>query len=69
MASGCFLICCHGLRGVDPRKGVAKGHHGIFALRAAGRDHFHIRTGVLQTVFRPLLLKTSVKEALRVGGG
>lgn len=69
MTSGCFLIRCHGLGGVDPRKGVAKGHHGIFVVRAAGRDHFHICTGALETVIRPLLLKASVEKALRVRGG
>lgn len=67
MTSGCFLICCHGLGGVDPRKGVAKGHHGVFVLRTAGGDHFHICTGAF--LIRSLLLKASVEEALRVGGG
>lgn len=69
VTSGCFLIRCHGLGGVDPRKRVAKGHHSIFALRAAGGDHFYICTGELHTVVRPLLLKASVQEALRVGDG
>lgn len=69
MTSGCFFICCHGLGGVDPRKGVAKGHHGVFVLRTAGGDHFHICTGPFQTVIRSLLLKASVEEALRVRGG
>lgn len=69
VTSGCFLICCHGLGGVDTRKGVTKGNHGVFALGAAGGNHFHICTGTLQTVIRPLLLKASVEETLRVGGG
>lgn len=69
VTSGCFLISCHGLWGVDPRKCVAKCHYGIFALRAAGGDHFHICTGALQTLIRSLLLKASVEEALGVGGG
>lgn len=69
MTSGGFLISCHGLGGVHPRKGVAKSHHGVFALGAVGGDHFHVCTSVLQAVIGPLLLKTSVEEALRVGGG
>lgn len=68
MTSGCFLVRCHGLGGVDSRKSVAEGHYGIFALGAAGGHHFHICTGALQVVIRPLLLKASVKEALRMGG-
>ena len=67
MTSGCFLICCHSLGGVDSRKGVAKGQHGVFALGAAGGDHFRICTGALQAVIRPLLLEASVEKALRVG--
>lgn len=69
VTSGCFLIRCHGLGSVDPRKGVAKCPHGIFALRAPGGDHFHICTGPLQTVIGPLLLKAPVEETLRVGNG
>ena len=69
MAPGCLLICRHGLWGVDPWKSMAKGHHGIFALRSAGRDHCHICTRALQGVIWPLMLKTSVEEAFRVGGG
>ena len=69
MTSGGFLIRCHGLGGVNAGKGVAKRNHGVFALGAAGGNHFHICTGTLQTVIRPLLLKASVEETLRVGGG
>lgn len=69
VTSGCFLVRCHGLGGVDPRKRVAEGRHGVFAVGAAGGDHFHICTGSLQTVVRPLQWKASVEEALRVGGG
>lgn len=69
VTSGCFLIRRHGLGGVHSRKGVAEGDHGIFALGAVGGDDFHICTGALHAVIRPLLLKTSVEEALRVGGG
>ena len=69
MTPGCFLIRCHGLGGVHSWKGVAKGHQGIFVVRAMGGDHFHICTGTLKVVIRPLLLKTSVEETLRVGGG
>lgn len=48
---------------------MAKGHHGVFALGAAGGDHFHICTGALQAIIRPLLLEASVEKTLRVGGG
>lgn len=69
MASGCFLIRRHGLGGVDPRKRVAKGGRGVFVLRAAGGDHIHIRPGAHHAIIGPLLWKTSVEEAFRVGGG
>lgn len=69
MASSGFFICCHSLWGVDTRKSVAKGHHGILVVGAAGRYHFHISTRTLQAVIRPLLLKASVEQALGVGGG
>ena len=47
---------------------MTKGHHGIFVHRAAGGDHLDIRTRALQTVLRSLLLKGSMKKALRMGG-
>lgn len=64
----CFFIRCHGLGGVDSRKGVAKGHKPVLALGAVGGDHFHIGTGTLETVISPGLLERSVEEALGVGG-
>lgn len=69
MTSGSFLIRCYRLRGVNSREGVAVGHHAIFDLRAAGRDHFHICAGLLSAVIVLLLLETSVQQALRGGGG
>ena len=47
---------------------MTKGHHGIFVHRAAGGDHLDICTRALQTVLRSLLLKGSMKKALRMGG-
>lgn len=69
MAPSCLFICCHSLWGVDPRKSVTKGHHGIFAVGAVWGYHFHICTRALQASIGPLLLKTSVKQTLRMGDG
>lgn len=63
MASGCLLVCSHGLRGVHPGEGVAEGHHGFLAEWAAGGDNLHVSTGALQTITGSLLLETTMEEA------
>jgi len=66
VAPGRFLVRRHGLGRVDPRKGVAKGHIGVFVLGAAGRDDLHGAAGALQAVVGPL--EARVEEALGAGG-
>lgn len=48
---------------------MTKGRLGIFVHRAAGGNHLDICSRALQTVLRSLLLKGSMKEAIRMGGG
>ncbi|TNN36294.1 hypothetical protein EYF80_053551 [Liparis tanakae] len=66
VAPGRLLVGRHGLGRVDPGEGVAEGHVGVFALRAAGGDGLCGAAALQAVVGAPL--EAAVQEALGARG-